>query len=135
MNDKVKTAAADVCPLFKEYGSCEKCDEEIDINDDPCIYQIMAKLFLEKDYRKASDIATEIFEEIEEMLNMQAIIVCETRKTVMKADEPPLSYMAMLDGRIYSIRVVEEHIAELKKKYINAKDTNVLSNTEIEDTK
>ena len=68
-------------------------------------------------YRKTSDIAREIFEEIEEMLNLQAKIVCQTRGTVMKADEPPLSYMAMLDGRIYSIRVVEEHIAELKKKY------------------
>jgi hypothetical protein len=51
------------------------------------------------------------------MLNMQAIIVCQTRETVMKADEPALSYMAMLDGRIYSLRVIEEHIAELRKKY------------------
>ena len=74
--------------------------------------------------RKAYEVAREIFEEIEEMLNMQAIIVCETRKTVMNADEHPLSYMAMLDGRIYSIRVVEEHIADLKKKYTESEKDN-----------
>lgn len=83
---------------------------------------IIADLLVKrKGYRKSSDVAREIFEEIEKMLNMQAIIVCQTRQTVMKADAPALSYMAMLDGRIYSIRVVEEHIAELKKKYMGEK--------------
>ena len=87
--------------------------------------EALADHLIDEDYSKASEVAREIFEEIEEMLNMQAIIVCKTRKTVMKADEPPLSYMAMLDGRIYSIRVVEEHIAELKKKYTEESNGNI----------
>ena len=65
--------------------------------------------------------AKEIFKAIEEMLNLQAKIVCETRGKYRETDEPMLSFIAMLDGRIYSIRVVEEHIAELKKKYIGDK--------------
>ena len=39
------------------------------------------------------------------------------RENAREADEHMLSFLAMLDGRIYSLRVVEEHIAELKKKY------------------
>ena len=64
-----------------------------------------------------ADAARKIFEEIEEMLNMQAKIVCQTREIAKAADEPLLPWIAMLDGRIYSLRVVEEHTAELKKKY------------------
>lgn len=68
-------------------------------------------------YRKATDVAADIFAEIEKMLNIQAKIVCKTRENAREADEHMLSFLAMLDGRIYSLRVVEEHIAELKKKY------------------
>ena len=64
----------------------------------------------------------EIFEEIEEMLNLQAKIVCKTRDKYRETDEPMLSFIATLDGRIYSLRVVEEHIAELKKKYTESED-------------
>ena len=114
-----RTVACNKCEYYKE-GSCLKpidlgCNENEDILN-------LCDAIYEKSYRKASEVAREIFEEIEEMLNMQAIIVCKTRETVMKADEPPLSYMTMLDGRIYSIRVVEEHIAELKKKYTEGSD-------------
>ena len=80
-------------------------------------------------YCKASDVAREIFEEIEELLNLQTKIACETRDKHKETFEPNLSFLAMLDGRIYSLRVVEEHIAELKKKYIG-EDTNITTNTE-----
>ena len=70
------------------------------------------------------EVAREIFEEIEEMLNLQAKIVCETRDKYKETDEPMLSFIAMLDGRIYSLRVVEEHIAELKKKYTESEKDN-----------
>ena len=79
--------------------------------------QSIANYLIGHGYRKASDVAREIFEEVEEMLNLQAKIVCETRDKYRETDEPMLSFIAMLDGRIYSLRVVEEHIAELKKKY------------------
>lgn len=89
MNDKIKTVAADVCPLFKEYGSCDKCDEEIYIDDNTCVYQSMAKLFLEKDYRKSSDVALEAIDHIDGWF-----MYCEK----------------------YSGNVIKMRLAELKKK-------------------
>jgi hypothetical protein len=95
-------------------------DEQKYLTSDRSINAI-AKYLYNAGYRKASDVAREIFEEIEEMLNLQAKIVCETRGKYSETDEPLLSFIAMLDGRIYSLRVVEEHIAELKKKYTENK--------------
>ena len=54
---QIKEMARDVCTLIEEYGSCKKCDAELAIEDDTCIYKCMAKLFAEKGYRKASDVA------------------------------------------------------------------------------
>ena len=98
------------------------CDVlDFDYNDERGVTKVDAKTTAEglynAGYRKASEVAREIFEEIEEMLNLQAKIVCETRNKYSETDEPLLSFIAMLDGRIYSLRVIEEHIAELKKKY------------------
>lgn len=102
---------------------CENrgCNYENGIRDcDKC----RAEWLYELGYRKASDVAREIFEEIEELLNLQAKIVCKTRDKYRETDEPMLSFIAMLDGRIYSLRVVEEHIAELKKKYTEGEKEN-----------
>lgn len=57
---QIEEMAKDVCPLIEEYGSCERCDAELDIEDDPCIYKCMAKLFASKGYCKASDVAEDI---------------------------------------------------------------------------
>ncbi|MBO5789579.1 MAG: hypothetical protein J6R40_00300, partial [Clostridia bacterium] len=60
----------------------------------------------ENGYEKGwAEAVKNIFAEIEEMLNMQAKIVCKTRETARDTDEPMLSFIAMLDGRIYSLRV------------------------------
>ena len=95
------------CTIDNMCGSCdwETCNE------------CLSEALYNAGYRKASEVAEEIFAEIEEMLNLQAKIVCETRDKYSETNEPLLSFIAMLDGRIYSLRVVEEHIAELKKKY------------------
>lgn len=117
------------CNRYDEQGNhlgnkCYECEEWSDDNHCCCSYNVKeAEALYNADYRKASDVAEEIFAEIEEMLNMQAIIVCQTRESASAEDEPMLSYLAMLDGRIYSLRVVEERIAELKKKYKGSEDT------------
>ena len=81
----------------------------------------VAEVLYNAGYRKSTEVAEEIFGEIEEMLNMQAKIVCQTRAKHEETDSPMLSFIAQLDGRLYSLRVVEEHIAELKKKYTEDK--------------
>ncbi len=60
----IEEMAKDVCPLIEEYETCEKCDAKLDIGDEPCLYKCMAKAFYNAGYRKASDVAREIFEEI-----------------------------------------------------------------------
>ena len=51
---------SDICPFFKEYGTCEQCNTEFDINDEPCYWECMARAIINNDYRKASEVAKEI---------------------------------------------------------------------------
>lgn len=44
--------ARDLCPFSKDYTSCTVCNDEIDIDDEPCLYTIIAKLIAEKGYVK-----------------------------------------------------------------------------------
>ena len=108
---QIEEMAVDLCLL----DDCKHLPkEECDLTT--CVH-CMAEILYEKGYRKSSEVAREIFEEIEELLNLQAKIVCKTRADYKETDKPMLSFVAELDGRLYSLRVIEEHIAELKKKY------------------
>jgi hypothetical protein len=89
---QIEEMAKDICPLYEECGSCKKCDEEFAIDNEPCFYKRAAKLLIIKDYRKASEVAEEIFAEIGELVN------------------------EYLDGRIYTHDFCT-YLAELKKKY------------------
>lgn len=118
---QIEDMAKDVCPLIEEYGNCEKCDAELGIEDDPCIYKCMAKLFASKGYRKASDIAVEIFAEIEENLNNLIRNYEEKRKYVTEVE------YSEFDQRYcdIKIRTFEERLlkmSKLKKKYTEGKN-------------
>lgn len=45
---------ADICPFYKEYGSCERCNAELDIGDQPCDYECIAITIFNFGYRKQS---------------------------------------------------------------------------------
>lgn len=83
---QIEKMARDVCPLTEDYGSCEACDAELDIEDDPCLYKCMSKLFISKGYCKASEVA----EDIVRMLRAAGInewrypIVADIRKKYME---------------------------------------------------
>ena len=110
--------------MARAIGDADQRCYEMDCDDCPfrtmelglCKEKLLATELYEKGYRKASEVARGIFEEIERILNIQAKIVCETRANYRETDNPMLSFIAMLDGRIYSLRVMEEQLAELKKK-------------------
>lgn len=70
----------------------------------PCMERFKARYLYEEGYRKASDVAEEIFAEIGVLVN------------------------EYLDGRSYKHEFLTK-IVEVKKKYIG-KDTNVTTNTE-----
>ena len=65
-DNPIEEMAIAVCPLIEEYGSCEKCNSEIDIDDKKCIYQTMAELFINAGYRKASEVVRKMHSEIKE---------------------------------------------------------------------
>ena len=47
----------DICPFYKEYGSCEQCDTDLDIDDEPCYFGCIANVIVNNDYRKQSKAA------------------------------------------------------------------------------
>lgn len=117
----IEEMAREICSEYDCIIPCQSCAYYGYAN---CRDVKSAEKLYNAGYRKTADVAEEIFAEIEELLNLQAKIVCETRGKYSETDKPMLSFIATLDGRLYSLRVIEEHIAELKKKY-TVTDTNV----------
>lgn len=78
-----------------------------------------AKYLIEKKgYRKDSEVASEIFEKIENALELLRRGVVEGRKN------DGIKYQQLHDGRILSIEAIKYFIAELKKQYTESeKDT------------
>ena len=42
----------DICPFYKEYGSCDRCNTELDIDGEPCFFESMANDIINIDCRK-----------------------------------------------------------------------------------
>lgn len=63
------------------------------------------------------EVAKEVFSSIEEILKLKKKIEIERRDAYKNSNYTMFSYLAELNGRIYGYSVVEEQIAELKKKY------------------
>lgn len=77
MTDKekqVEEMAKDLCPLYKEYKTCNTCDAVIDIGDEPCVYKVMAEMILAKGYRKASDIINEFAYGLKDFLHDAPVV-------------------------------------------------------------
>lgn len=66
MIDERTKIISDICPFYKEYGTCEQCNTDLDIDDEPCFYGCMANEILMNGYRTQSDIASEIIEEFKD---------------------------------------------------------------------
>ncbi len=111
---QIEEMAKDICPLINEYGNCKKCDAELDIEDELCIYKIMAKAFYNADYRKAS----EIFEEIENVINNEL----QNNYKVLPQFEFSNELWNKMSGRIEALKEICDFIAERKKKYESEKD-------------
>ena len=97
-NKQIEEIVKDFCPLYQEYGSCKRCNNDLDIDDEPCYYGYVANIIIDYGYRKASEVAREIFEEIRTLLYLNAL----------QGD--------VFTGRYFS-EELETDIAELKKKY------------------
>ena len=52
MNKQIEEIKKDICPFYKEYDSCEQCNSELDIDEEPCYWERMAKCIIRNGYRK-----------------------------------------------------------------------------------
>lgn len=67
MKKQIEEMARELCPFSQEFESCSKCNTELDIDGEPCIYMIMAKHITDNGYRKASDVVREVLKEVREL--------------------------------------------------------------------
>ena len=71
-------------------------------------YPTMSQKMVSRGYRRQSEVAREIFEEIEKF-----ILTCiENDEKVSNSGDDEY-----YDGRFMAFKIIEEHLAELKKKY------------------
>lgn len=111
---QIEEMAKDLCGG----ADCATCGELM-----PCFSKHFSKRAVEKGYRKASDVAREIFEEIEKAIATLKYTVDSPRYTHI-----PVETMVEVCNWILQ-DCIPKRLAELKKKYIG-KDTNVTTNTE-----
>lgn len=98
------------CNLCDEYGSLElNCEDYLH-------YRTMAETFYNAGYRKASEVAEEIFAEIEENLNNLIRYYKEKRKYVTEVEYSELE-QRYCDIKIKTFEERLLKIAKLKKKY------------------
>ena len=107
--EEKKKIISDICPFYKEYGTCEQCNTELDIDDEPCYWECMANCIIRNNYRKASEVAEEIFAEIEKLLE-------ENQFTLL----PPYRSEITDWKTVFRLKLASD-IAELKKKYAEEK--------------
>jgi hypothetical protein len=109
---------AKVLGEIQEFGINRPRDEE----RYPVLYpsnKEVADYLISKSYRKASDVAREIFEEIEKEIklalesNYKAYSERIKKPIVDMADE----FIGWVEGKITALRGIEDFISELKKKY------------------
>lgn len=82
-----------------------------------CDYCKIAEFLVNAGYRKASKVAREIFEEIEELL-----IRLADESKLLRDKEINLGEKTQLNGEWIGVRLALRDIAELKKKYESEKD-------------
>ena len=73
MTEKQIEVIADICPFYKEYGTCEQCNTALDIDGEPCYFECMANAIINNDYRKQSEWIS-VDERLPE--RMKTVLVC-----------------------------------------------------------
>ena len=108
-----RTVACNKCEYYKE-GSCLK-PIDLGCNDNEDILNLCDAIY-ENGYRKASEVAREIFEEIDKIV-LASIEKDEYFREQMHTDTD----RSYFEGGANSVRKLKWHIAELKKKYTEDK--------------
>ena len=70
---------------------------------------------VQRNYRKASDVAREIFEEIDRML-IADIAICDECMSDARKRKDDIGYLVGMDGKEF-VTAIRDEILDLKKKY------------------
>ena len=113
---QIKELVKDFCPLHQEFGSCEQCNQTLDIDNEPCYYGCVANIIVNNNYRKAADVAKEIAKQFR--VEMRSLIeISEDLYTKSGDDDYYL-------GRRDAFFTAAVHLEELiKNKYTKNEDT------------
>jgi hypothetical protein len=76
MNEEKRKVISDICPFYKEYGTCDQCNTELDIDDAPCYFECMANAIIGNGYTKTAWIS------VDERLPEDTIPTDYKRKTI-----------------------------------------------------
>lgn len=52
MTEDKQKIIEDICPFYKQYGSCDLCNTEIGIGDEPCYFECIAGVIINEGYHK-----------------------------------------------------------------------------------
>ena len=119
---QIEEIVKDFCPLYQEYGSCKRCNNVLDIDEEPCYYGCVANLIIDYGYRKSIDVAEEIFADIHNTLLKVISIVDEGLDRSIRNDNEDAKIIHA--GTLETLKCLIYIFAERKKKYIG-EDTNV----------
>ena len=79
----IEEIVKDICSFHKEYGSCKKCNEELDIEEDEsCYWECVARVIVDNHYRKASEVALKVISEIIQEINELAQDCTTVKQTI-----------------------------------------------------
>ena len=104
---QIEEMAIEMCHLSGECKTCQICNERYHGDDDLCYFQCVAKEIINYSYRKQSDVAKEIFDEIERILLLNYCCCLPQGAT---------EHYEYYEGNI------AKDIAELKNKYTGEKE-------------
>lgn len=68
---QIEEVVKDICSYHKDYGSCDICDKVLDIGDEPCYWKCVARIIIDNDYRKVSDVIDEFAERLIQILQKE----------------------------------------------------------------
>ena len=115
MNKQIDEIISDICPFFKEYGTCERCNTELDIENEPCYWECIANAIIKYGYRRQDEVAREILTQLEE--EIKPLLEKNYRLYTKYLNEQDSQTVLRVGGKIDTLRGIYCFIEELKKKY------------------
>ena len=124
MDEQKQKIISDICPFYKEYGTCEKCNEELPTDNELCYFECMANAIINYGYSKQTELellkSTITHKEEQAYAKGYADAKADLLEK-LQADIARDSVLAeygdeLFEGRIAGFKVVMNYLAESEQK-------------------